>query len=261
MISFVSLASGSRANCQLVGLNNEYMLIDCGMSFKKLKAALALFDLEPENIKYILTTHNHGDHISGLPVLLKRTSAQHFNKTSFLPYAPNYLEPFNIISIPGFHDCPLATCYCIFHKGKKISIVTDTGYFDSDMLKPIMDSDLLFIESNYDKNMLFNGDYPEEVKLRISSGYGHLSNEQAAWVARGSRAKLIVAGHLSEKNNKPELVKEAFKDLPLWGIASQNEPTTFFHFSDQEQPSIQSSNHSLESRNENPKNAVLQPPS
>lgn len=260
MISFLSLASGSRANCQLVGLNNEYMLIDCGMSFKKLKAALALFDLEPANIKYILTTHNHGDHISGLPVLLKRTEAKHFNKTSFLPYSPTYLEPFYVISVPSYHDCPLATCYCIFDKGKKISIVTDTGYFTEDMLKVIMDSDLLFIESNYDKQMLYAGDYPDEVKLRIDSQQGHLSNEQAAWVAKASRAKLIVAGHLSEKNNKEELVRQAFKDLPLWGIATQNEPTTFFHFSDSEPSLIPHSNQS-ETQNESPKNASLPPPS
>jgi len=230
MLNFCSLFSSSSANCLLAYDETTKILIDCGSSLKKTSAALSTIGIDIANINAILITHEHSDHVAGLVTTSNKYSipvyanAQTFNAISDCEKIKNVKilnsSEFQIgtCQITAFkipHDAINPSGYVIKSGNSQITIATDLGYVDRDILEYFENSDFAFIESNHDLKMLLQGSYPYHLKRRIMSNLGHLSNEACSdlvcyLAAKGVRNFML--GHLSESNNTPSLALSATLD-------------------------------------------------
>ena len=225
---FCSFASGSSGNCYYVGKQDEGVLVDVGISAKQILNLLAENDIPLSQIKAILITHDHIDHVLGLENLTKLSSipiyahsdclqgiaegksTKKVDSQLFREVEP--LQPFEVCGItieafPVMHDGRGAVGYHFDYEGRTLTIATDIGMLDKVVKEQIRRADNLVIEANYDVEMLEKGPYPYILKQRISSPFGHLSNEESArFVAEIYHAgmKNIMLCHLSENNNTPE---------------------------------------------------------
>lgn len=230
-----SLYSGSSGNCIFVGSENANLLIDVGVSTKKVVEALHSIDVKPEEIDGILITHEHSDHIGGLGVFLRKYNIPVFGTSKTLDAVSQYkslgkvdLSLFNSIrpeesflindtyvkAISTWHDAVDPVCYTVTDGNKKISVATDLGDFDSHIVDSLKGADAMLIEANHDIRMLEVGPYPFHLKQRIKGKYGHLSNERGGQLVRellNEHIKGIYLGHLSKENNYPDLAFEAVK--------------------------------------------------
>ena len=240
MFKFCSLYSGSSGNSLFLETENTKILIDAGQSAKKIESALNTINVNMQDIDAILITHEHSDHIKGLPVLSKKfklpiyanqetweampeVTSQVENKNQNL-FCVN--ENFDIgdlkifpFSIP--HDAANPCGFNIFYKNKKISIATDLGHVDSTIIKNLEGSSFILLESNYDPNILKCSKYPYLLKQRIAGPNGHLSNEVAGKTISylmNSGLENVMLGHLSKENNFPELAYKTVIDE----LCSQN---------------------------------------
>ena len=218
MAKFISLYSGSKGNASLiVSDRSNAVLLDCGVSFTKLRAAMAAAGVAEQAVRGVVITHEHRDHIAGLstllgkwnlPVYLNRRTAQK------LPFVtenavigenePFFIGDIEVCRFPVYHDAVACCGYTFTADGKKISALTDCGKIDSKILTTVADSDLLYIESNYDETMLRSGPYPPALQRRIAAPNGHLSNRECAETV--TKLALLglrkaVLGHISENNN------------------------------------------------------------
>ena len=236
MFNFYSLSSSSSGNCLLVSSDNCNILIDVGISMKKINTELEKINLSLNDINAILITHEHIDHCKSISIINKKYSIPIYaNKDTWYALnniydninedSKNYIidnTPFSIgdLQIKAFstsHDCANSCGYAVFKGDKKISIATDMGYVSDDVFEAISDSDFTFLESNYETSMLESGNYPYSLKKRISSNIGHLSNSQCS----NAIAKLyktnsnnFMLGHLSRENNFPDLaIKTVYSTL------------------------------------------------
>ncbi len=242
-MDFLTIASGSSGNAMLVSSENTSILIDAGISMKKIEQGLNSAGRTLKDISGILITHEHIDHIGGLGVLSRKYNIPIYctggtiagiNTTNRIGTIDNSLynridsnEDFQIGDLmvhaePVWHDANEPCCYSICNSGKKISIATDLGDYNDNIIESIKDSDFLLIEANHDIRMLEVGPYPFKIKQRILGKYGHLSNEACGRLllnVLNSHMKGIVLGHLSKDNNFPELayetVKYELKDNPF----------------------------------------------
>lgn len=227
-----SIASGSSGNCIYVGSNHTNLLVDVGVSAKRIVNGLNGIDIMPDTIQGILITHEHSDHVSGLGVLSRKygipiyateETAQAIKRIKSLGEIPeelfHYIKPnesfrINDIDIEPFstsHDASNPVCYSMVAEGKKIGLATDLGKYDDYIVSKLKDSDLLFIEANHDVNMLMVGKYPYYLKQRILGDQGHLSNESSAKLIGkliSNKLKYILLAHLSKENNYEELAYE-----------------------------------------------------
>jgi phosphoribosyl 1,2-cyclic phosphodiesterase len=233
---FCSLASGSKGNSQYVATNDTGLLVDAGMSGKYIENALGKIDRNFDKIQALLVTHEHSDHIAGIGVLMRRYKLPLYvnektweamkNKIGKIDISKvNIIENnvcFNVgnIIVNSYsisHDANDPIGYIFEYKNKKISLATDLGYVSEEIIEKIKDTDLLFIESNHDTEMLKAGRYPYYLKRRVLSMEGHLSNDEAGRVAkevtRFGRVKYILLAHLSNENNFPELAFETVKTI------------------------------------------------
>ncbi|MCR5038794.1 MAG: MBL fold metallo-hydrolase [Bacteroidales bacterium] len=225
---FCSFASGSSGNCYYVGRQDEGILVDVGITAKQLKEKLLLQDLSRQNIKAILITHDHIDHVLGLEAFTKDCpipiyahsdclrglaegkATKHLDTSLFHEIEP--LQPFQLIGIaveafPVMHDGRGAMGYHFAYEGRTLTIATDIGMLDKVVKEQIRKADNLVIEANYDVEMLEKGSYPYVLKQRIAGPFGHLSNvESARFLAEiyHPGIKNIMLCHLSENNNTPE---------------------------------------------------------
>lgn len=257
---FCSIASGSSGNCQYIESDKERILVDAGLSGKKIQQGLESIGVDSKSINGILVTHEHIDHIKGVGILSRRFNIPIYannNTWEVMKESLGKLKEENIkiiknndtfeigdIGINTFstsHDAVDSMGYTLNHKSKKISIVTDTGMITDEIKYKIKDSDLLMLESNHDVEMLKVGSYPYYLKKRVLSNHGHLSNEDAGNLLAEifqDKFKRVFLGHLSRENNFPELAYQTVvniitekgirinKDIDI-AIANRHEPTLF----------------------------------
>ncbi len=227
MIKVCSLFSGSSGNCIFVSCDDTAILIDAGVSGKKIEEALKSIGESFCNISGIFITHEHNDHIAGAGILSRRYNVPIYaNEQTWEKMRPflGKLSTENIrhievdkplmvgdigvrsFSIPHDAACPVG--YNLFINGKKITVATDIGHMSRELLTNLEKSDMVLLESNHDVEMLKTGRYPWYLKQRILGDNGHLCNEMAgkvvAYLAENG-TKLFLLGHLSKENNFPEL--------------------------------------------------------
>ena len=225
-----TLASSSKGNSVWIRYGSDELLIDAGISCRRIESALRQLDDAPplSNVGAVLVTHEHSDHIAGLPTLAKKyhipihmtedsaramlSSRKYLPTADFITVHPRTFEiKVGEITVRSFatpHDSASSVGYLVSAGGRTIAIATDIGHISATIENALTGADYVILESNHDVNMLLSGSYPYELKRRILSDRGHLSNENAAEFARrlaGSGTRQIVLAHLSPENNIPEL--------------------------------------------------------
>ena len=224
MIKFCSLYSGSSGNCYYINIDGNRILLDVGKSLKKIREALERLDENIENIDAILITHEHSDHIQGLKMLCKKHDINIYMTDKAKPEIQCFVDTINEENLVSFkagdkfdigcaniksvkisHDAIDPVMYTFKDKkNNKISIFTDVGEITDTILENIKGSKLAVIEANYEENLLRLSRYPSYLKKRIMGKYGHLSNEEAGFLAKElvkNGTKKILLGHLSRENN------------------------------------------------------------
>lgn len=244
MARFCPLFSGSKANCTYIGGGDRGLLVDAGSSFARLKNALETNNIDLSSVGAVLITHSHTDHIGGLRVLLKKIKVPVIASGETLEYLENHeilATDTKTVEIGeneldvcdmrvGFfetsHDAVGSGGYCVtLSDGNKLSVCTDLGIVTDSVRQAISGSSLVLLESNHDLKMLKNGPYPPELKMRIMSERGHLSNLAAAAELQrllNSGTTRFVLGHLSQHNNLPTLAHSAATAALLDMGAKQN---------------------------------------
>jgi phosphoribosyl 1,2-cyclic phosphodiesterase len=242
---FASLGSGSRGNATLVQNEKTTVMIDCGFSTREVVKRLQRFDLSPDDLDAILVTHEHSDHIGGVGNLAKKYALPIYatpGTASFLPEAATeWVNTFNchekltikdieITPFPVPHDAREPSQFKLSDGDMSLGVLTDLGSLTPLIVETLTGCQALMLETNHDTEMLANGIYPEHLKRRVGGRLGHLNNVQSASLLNQidtSQLQHILAMHISEKNNKPELVTpllaEALSCEESWiGIADQN---------------------------------------
>ncbi len=232
MLEICSIASGSNGNCYYIGNNTDAVLIDAGISTKQILWRMAERGLDPQKIKALFITHEHSDHMRGARVLAKRLqipvyiTAKTFNSAykNLRPYYPTFFKPDDVIEVGEFtvypvlknHDAAEPCSFRIEYKDRNIGVFTDIGEPCDNVRSHFVRCDGLFLESNYDEKMLWNGHYPWYLKRRVASELGHLSNDQAFELLSrhaGERLRCVFLSHISKENNTLEKAFETVQGL------------------------------------------------
>ncbi len=243
---FASLGSGSEGNGLVVESGGTRVLIDCGFGVRGAATRLGRLGLVPSSITAILVTHEHSDHVGGVPAFAARHGipvwatfgtltavAERFEGMTrvygFDSHDRFAIDALEIVPVPVPHDAREPVQYVVGDGAHRIGVLTDIGESTSHVEKCFSGCDALVLECNHDLGMLQQGDYPDPLKKRIRGRLGHLHNEAAADILTRidtSSLKHIVAAHLSQQNNTPELARTALAAAlgcpPDWiGIADQ----------------------------------------
>lgn len=233
--SFRSFSSGSSGNSYLVKTDTTALLVDAGISAKKIMEGLAQANIGQELLKGLLLTHEHGDHIKSAHTLLKKIPdlkafanektlnqvnaiVNDHQKALFSTGDRFQIGDIEVKTFQVSHDAADPVGFSFFAEGKQISIVTDTGCVNERLFEEIMESDLLVLEANHDVEMLKYCRYPWSVKQRILGEQGHLSNEAAGkllvkLLKECQKQKNVILAHLSRENNFPEMALQTVKNI------------------------------------------------
>lgn len=228
-LHFSVLASGSTGNALYVGTEREKLLVDAGFSGKAMESLFQQAELDINSISGILVTHEHSDHIKGLGVLARKyhlpvyANEKTWNAMEHLIgniptdqkfiFSIGEVKTFGDIEVESFgvsHDAAEPMFYAFHHNGRKLALITDTGYVSDRMKGVIKGANAFVFESNHDVEMLRMGRYPWSVKRRILSDVGHVCNEDAALAMTDvitDETKHIYLAHLSLDNNMKELAR------------------------------------------------------
>ena len=229
MLKLIPLFSSSKGNCIYIESDCFRALVDIGVSCKRVTEALTKINVSPESLNAIFITHEHSDHISGLRVFLKKYPIPVFATNGTFrgikdipqnlihPFTPNceiQMEDITIFPFSIPHDANEPCGYTFFNKTEKVTVATDLGHINIDLLNIMEKSNTILLESNHDVNMLRTGKYPYSLKQRIIGNFGHLSNATSAktveyLIKKGT--KNFILAHLSEENNFPDLALETVK--------------------------------------------------
>ena len=240
---FASLGSGSRGNALIVDVGDTRVLLDCGFSVKAMAERLGRLGIAAESIDAALLTHEHSDHLGsaarfaarfGLPVYLTYGTQQALSDCwpdcrlidSHQTFAIGSLE---VQAFPVPHDAREPVQYVFSDGQHRLGVLTDCGTVTAHVLSMLDACNALVLECNHDTRLLAESSYPAMLKRRISGNFGHLGNGQAAELLtriETSRLQHIVAAHLCEQNNRPELAVTALAtalgcDAEWIGVASQ----------------------------------------
>ena len=227
MIEVCMLASGSSGNAIYVATEHTKILIDAGLSGKRLAAALSDIDVNASDLDALLLSHDHNDHTCGAGIMARRyhlpvyATAPTWQAAAFklgtIPaehcrLLPNHgslsFRDLVVETFPVPHDAADPVGFVFRSQNHAIALVTDLGYITPAILERLQDLDCLIFEANHDEKMLINGSYPWSLKKRILSDQGHLSNVTAAEglvKMISPRTRHVVLAHLSEQNNLPPL--------------------------------------------------------
>ena len=233
-IQTCALQSGSNGNCLYVETADTRLLFDAGISARLAEQRLAEHNRDIRAVEALIISHAHSDHVRAAGVFHRRFSlpvyitagafracrgklgelrdVRHFSCGDSLQFGDTL-----VATVPTPHDGAESLAFTITHSGKKLGIFTDLGHRFEGLEQHLAGLDAVYIESNYDPQLLADGPYPAWLKARIQGDGGHLSNAEAAQVIRDSspQAKLVILSHLSEHNNHPDLAaKVAAEHLP-----------------------------------------------
>jgi len=226
-MNFCSISSGSSGNSIYVGNKSTHILIDAGLSGKKIQEGLKKLDLKGNDISAIFITHEHSDHIKGAGVLSRRFNLPVYategtwrgmeselgeisaeNKKIIQKDKPVELGDLYIQAYEIPHDANEPVGYSVFSDNAKVSVATDIGHITENVKKNIKGSSALLLEANHDVNMLKVGSYPYQLKRRILGDFGHLSNDTSGELLAeilDEKLRYVLLGHLSQENNHPDL--------------------------------------------------------
>ena len=232
MIELCALASGSNGNCYYIGNEKDAVLVDAGISAKQILIRIYEAGLDASRIKGIFVSHEHSDHIRGVRVLSKRLGVPAwFSKGTFDSLPETERPEHTNIFIPGKavysgsfiihpflknHDAAEPCSFRLEHDDWHIGVFTDIGEACDRVKSNLRKCHALFLETNYDEKMLWEGSYPYSLKQRVASSHGHLSNNQAFELIRehaGPELVHVFLSHLSGENNRPELAEALFECL------------------------------------------------
>lgn len=230
-----SIASGSSGNCIYVGSDSTHLLVDTGISKKRIEESLAELEVKGEELNGILITHEHSDHIQGLgvfcrkyevPIYATKGTIAGICACKTLGKMPEGLfreissdETFDVgdLTVKPFaisHDANEPTGFRIEQEEKAVAVATDLGIYDDYIVENLKGLDAVVLEANHDIHMLEVGPYPYPLKRRVLGDHGHLSNELSGRLLckiLHDKMKHVVLGHLSRENNFPELAYETVK--------------------------------------------------
>jgi phosphoribosyl 1,2-cyclic phosphodiesterase len=232
MIEICALASGSNGNCYYIGNEKDAVLVDAGISTKKILQRMDQAGLYTAKVRGIFISHEHSDHVHGVRVLSKRLGVPAwFTQGTFdalkFGEAPELVQIFNpekaikigsLIVHPFLknHDAAEPCSFRIEYDDWHVGVFTDIGEACERLKHHLRKCHALFLETNYDERMLWDGIYPYHLKQRVASAHGHLSNDQAFELIRdhaGPELVHVFLSHLSGENNLPELAAARFESL------------------------------------------------
>jgi len=229
MIEAHVLASGSDGNCTVIVFEDHAVMIDAGLSGKKIGQLMDVNGLDRSLIKSILITHEHSDHVSGAGIMARKLDVPvQCNERTFISCDLGNVTysrittmetfasgPMLITPLPTSHNASEPNAFLISMDGKKVLIATDTGKMTCEIEKELHDVDLAILESNHDKHMLATGPYPPMLKRLVGSDIGHLSNVDCAESLKrtmNEKRKIFLA-HLSRNNNTPDTARETVSEI------------------------------------------------
>jgi len=250
------LASGSKGNCTMIRTENTKILVDAGLSGKKIWNALESIGANKDKISAVIISHDHSDHVKGagivcrklqIPLYISRLTYEScLHKLGKLPAGLNHFQvgkplqigDIHIETIPSKHDA-IDGCNFVFtsenYPGRKLTLATDLGESSRYLMVKMVDSTSIILESNHDVDMLMMGPYPPPLKQRVKGKQGHLSNEQAVELMEQiihPKLDNLILAHLSEENNRPDLAGKTMKNFlsqknhqAKLQVASQTVPT------------------------------------
>lgn len=233
--NFCSIASGSSGNSMYIGSNYANILVDAGLSGKKIQEGLKNINITGDKLNAIFITHEHSDHISGAGILSRRFNVpiyategtwkgmelkigeiEESNKRLIFKDKDCIIKDLCIHAYEIPHDANEPVGYSVIRDNCKITIATDIGHITENIIENMRGSDVLLLEANHDINMLKAGSYPYNLKRRILGDLGHLSNESSGNLlleAFDEKLKYVLLGHLSKENNFPELAYETVSGI------------------------------------------------
>ena len=246
-----SLNSGSNANCYYLGNQDEAILIDAGLSCRETVKRLKRAGLSIRTVKAIFVSHEHGDHVHGVPALSRKFRIPvYITYNTFQisrldicedlvvhlrAYDPVTIGNILITAFPKLHDAADPLSFVVECNAVKVGVFTDIGAPCEHVIAHFRQCHAAFLEANYDQDMLTNGSYPYHLKNRIRGGKGHLSNDQALELFAAHRASFmshLFLSHLSRDNNSPKIVTNAFRRIAGETeiiIASRDKETRLYH--------------------------------
>lgn len=232
MVEICAIASGSNGNCYYVGNREDAILVDVGISRRQVLERMTKVGLNVNKIRAIFISHEHADHFRGVRVLSKKLDVPVYmtSKTwdrSWHPDRPEQIKVFtpgDIVKAGSFaihtflknHDAAEPCSFRIEHEGINVGVFTDIGSACNNVMEQVGQCQALFLESNYDERMLWDGPYPYHLKRRVASDQGHLSNLQACELLENyhhPELKVVFLSHLSQENNRPDIAAAAFRML------------------------------------------------
>jgi phosphoribosyl 1,2-cyclic phosphodiesterase len=245
---FASLGSGSKGNALLVESGDTRLLLDCGFGLAEVTARLSRLGLDASCLDAIIVTHEHGDHGGGVAMLASRyevavyltrgtlsalgADGRSIPRTALIdPYTAFAVDSIEVRPFPVPHDAREPVQFVLTDGAARLGVLTDTGQPTLHIAQSLSGVDALVLECNHDLDMLMGGPYPIHLKNRIAGRHGHLSNAASAELVQAmdcSRLQHLVAAHLSQTNNTPELARAAIAGAlgcaPEWiGVATQDE--------------------------------------